>query len=341
MPVQPTLIEQLAFRFDIAPGAVLDYLGALGLQAVCMGERLGVFELLRQGPCSETSIASRLGLDKSGAPALLNALGALGYVTKENGHYALSAMASKWMPQLRSGMRFFQWMAFDGWLSLEATMRGEVAAEPQHGQFETLEHSDRLDGSLSNSRLSADEIAKRVKIPSTAHRLLDIGGGSGLYAVKICQRNPQLKATVLDHESVLAQTREVLQAEGLVDRVQCSAGDFWHDNLGQDYDVVLLFNLLNGYPNARKIDLLRRAAETMNKSGMLIVLDQMRVPTLRGTAKAMVELTNLRLFHRGQGDTYLASSLSSWMDAAGLRLKKTSCLRGAPWMCFAVAVKYG
>jgi len=339
MPIQPTIVEQLAFRLGIAPVPVLDYLGALGLQAVCMGERLGIFELLCQGPRSETSIASELRLDGRGVPVLLNALAAVGYVKADNGYYALSPMASKWMPKFRDGISFFSWMAFDGWHSIEAALKGEPPAEAHSGQLSALEQTDRLDGALSNSRLSAGEIAKRVRVPSTARRLLDIGGGHGLYAAKFCQRNPQLKATVLDFEPVLAQTRQVSQTEKVADRVECSAGDFWHDDLGNGYDVVLLFNLLNAYPNDRKVQLLRRAAEAMNRSGMLVVLDQMRVPTLRGTAKAMVELTNLRLFDPAQRETYLASSLPEWMESAGLRLQKTSTLRAVPWMCFAIAAK--
>jgi hypothetical protein len=339
MPIQPTLVEQLAFRLGIAPVPVLDYLGALGLQAVCMGERLGIFDLLREGPRAEAAIASDLHLDLHGVVVLLSALEAVGYVKKGDGHYTLSPMASKWMPQFRSGTRFFQWMAFDGWASIEATLKGETPPEVRSGPFDGLGETDRLEGSLSNSRLSADEIVKRVRLPSTARRLLDIGGGHGLYAAKFCQRHPGLKATVLDREPVLVRTRQVLQAERVADRVECAAGDFWNDDLGKDYDVVLLFNLLNAYPNDHKVQLLRRAAEVISRSGTLVVLDQMRVPTLRGTAKAMVELTNLRLFDPAQGETYLASSLPEWMKSAGLRTQKISTLRAAPWICFAVAAK--
>jgi tRNA1(Val) A37 N6-methylase TrmN6 len=36
-----------------------------------------------------------------------------------------------------------------------------------------------------------------------AKRLLDVGGGSGAFSIALCQRNPELRATVLDFPNVI------------------------------------------------------------------------------------------------------------------------------------------
>lgn len=338
MPAQLTLLEQLAFRLEVAPVPVLDYIGALSLHAVVMGERLGVFKILRDHALSEEAIATELHANPRGMRALLDALDSVGYVRKQKGEYSLTSMAAKWTPRLNQGIGFFEWMAFEGWPSIERTvtgLKGDGTSRPEH--LDAPGQANRSAGMLSNSRLSADEIAKRVRIPRSALRILDIGSGQGLYSAKFCQKHPQLKATLVDSAAVLIQAEKVLEEEGVAKRVTLHPGDLWKDPLGGGFDVTLLFNLLNAFPAGRKVELLRLAAATLAPSGRLVILDQMRRPTLRGTARAVVELTNLRLFDPGQGDTYSLPDLKAWLPAAGLKEIQTGALRAVPWMCFLVA----
>jgi hypothetical protein len=42
------------------------------------------------------------------------------------------------------------------------------------------------------------EVIAKVKLPVTAHRLLDVGGSHGLHAINFCKRYSDLSATILD-----------------------------------------------------------------------------------------------------------------------------------------------
>jgi SAM-dependent methyltransferase len=342
MPAQPTFLEQLAFRAGVAPAPVLDYIGALSLHAVIMGERLGLFAALRERNLPEEVIAAKLKAHPRGIRVLLDALASVGYIRKQNGGYALTNMAAKWMQQLSHGIGFFEWMAFEGWPCIEKTLQGLVGdstSRPEH--LDAAGQANRSAGMLSNSRLSADEIARRVRIARSARRMLDIGSGAGLYSARLCRKHPQLQATLVDTAPILHHAEQVMQEEGVASRASLHVGDFWKDPLGQGYDVTLLCNLLNAYSREHKIELLRLATATLLPNGRLVILDQMRRPTLRGAAKAVVELTNLRLFDPGQGDTYSLPDLKEWLPAAGLRVVQTGALQAVPWMCFLVARRAG
>jgi SAM-dependent methyltransferase len=189
---------------------------------------------------------------------------------------------------------------------------------------------------LSNARLAADEVARRVPVTRPPRRLLDIGGGHGVYAARFCHRHPGLRATVLDTAPVLDRAAKVLADEGVADRVERRAGDFWTDELGSGYDIVLLCNLLNAYPDDRKRELLSRAAAALAPGGRLVVHDQMRRAASAGTARAIVELTNLRLFDPSRGGTYAMPELLAWLSACGLRIVRAGPLTSVPWTALVI-----
>lgn len=77
-----------------------------------------------------------------------------------------------------------------------------------------------------------------------ARRILDVGGGHGLYTIALCQANPHLKGTVLDQAGVVETTRRYVAGHGLADRITVEVGDVRAGALGAGYDIVLISHLL-------------------------------------------------------------------------------------------------
>jgi predicted O-methyltransferase YrrM len=305
-----------------------------------LAETLGLFQAFEKSPKSSRDLAKQLRLSERGVRAILEALESVGYVRQSNGNYALTAMAAKWMPRLRNGMKFFESMAFEGWAEMEAKFRSEENGDQGTRCAQTVfGRKEGFDGSLSNARFSVDEVVRRVRLDRSARRLVDVGGGHGLYSARFCQKYPKLGASVIDDEEVLARARGVIETEGVRDRIVLQAADFWSDDIGGDYDVALLFNQLNAYPTDLKLKLLRRVASIIKAGGVIVILDQIRQSTLRGTAKAIVELTNLRLFDPAQRDTYSLSDLQQWLKLVGLKSQRTISLLSTPWLCVVIARK--
>jgi precorrin-6B methylase 2 len=89
----------------------------------------------------------------------------------------------------------------------------------------------------------AGTVAKVLKI-ITSHldstgwrRLLDLGGGHGLYAIAFTALNPQLDAYIFDLPRMVPIARKYIE-EYNAERVHILPGDFYKDSIGTNYDVV-------------------------------------------------------------------------------------------------------
>jgi hypothetical protein len=68
-------------------------------------------------------------------------------------------------------------------------------------------------------------------------KLLDLGGGHGLYAIGFTALNPALEAFVFDLPAVMPVTEEYIDAYN-AKRVHFLSGDFYKDDIGQGYDAI-------------------------------------------------------------------------------------------------------
>lgn len=89
----------------------------------------------------------------------------------------------------------------------------------------------------------AGSVANTLKVITnnmgTQHwkRLLDLGGGHGLYAIGFTALNSQLEAYVFDLPQVAQLTNEYIK-QYHADRVHFISGDFTKDPIGEGYDVI-------------------------------------------------------------------------------------------------------
>lgn len=101
-------------------------------------------------------------------------------------------------------------------------------------------------------------------------RLLDVGGGSGIYAATLAARQPRLTGVVLEQAPVDEIARRAIAEQGLADRIEVVTGNMFTDPW-PDADVHLLSNVLHDwdFPEIRAI--LRRSAEALAPGGLVII----------------------------------------------------------------------
>lgn len=71
------------------------------------------------------------------------------------------------------------------------------------------------------------------------HTLIDIGGGSGVQAMSLARKHPDLSITVVDIENVCTVGRVIVEENKLSDRIIFHTADFLVDELPQGFDFVL------------------------------------------------------------------------------------------------------
>ncbi|MFA6225044.1 MAG: methyltransferase [Methanoregula sp.] len=100
---------------------------------------------------------------------------------------------------------------------------------------------------------------------SAARRLLDLGGGHGLYSIAFCQKNPGLNAVVFDLPPATGATRDFI-SRYRAERVSVLPGDFFKDPIGSGYDIV--FSSSN--PVGKVPELIPKIADALNPGGLFI-----------------------------------------------------------------------
>lgn len=106
-------------------------------------------------------------------------------------------------------------------------------------------------------------------------RWLDLGGGSGCYAIAACERQQGFTVTVLDQPNVIAVAREFIDKHGLSDRIDTTPGDFFGAPYPTGYDLASYITPLQGYMPDKVIAALAKARESLEPGGTILVVDYM------------------------------------------------------------------
>jgi SAM-dependent methyltransferase len=104
-------------------------------------------------------------------------------------------------------------------------------------------------------------------------RLLDIAGGSGIYACALVAHHAHLAATVFERPPVDLIARRMIQKRGYADKVSVVAGDMFADPLPGGFDLHLYSNVLHDWDVDKVAPLLAASFRALKPGGMLIVHD--------------------------------------------------------------------
>lgn len=348
MPLVPNFLERLIFlKLNKAPGLFLDIVDASVLRVSALALKLGVFDTLAEGPKNATELSRSIKADERGVTLLLDFLTTTGYVKAKDGRYANSAMTVKWLERssptsFAPGVDFFQnfvFPFFDAHLE-ESIIKGK----PSTTLYESLVQHPRgwktaQDWFAATARFAAGEILSKVTLPRSAKRLLDIGGGHGLYSIEFCRRYPGLTATVLDQHEPLVSARENIAGEKIGDRVSVREGDYTKDDLGTGNDVALLFNIIHAHSPNQNVELFKKVADALNPHGLIVILEQIASTSSSTFARGIVQFLGLTFLAALGGQTYEFAEVASWLTKAGFSTPKRVNLRRIPGVALVLATK--
>jgi SAM-dependent methyltransferase len=154
-------------------------------------------------------------------------------------------------------------------------------------------------------------LAKRLDL-SGHTRLLDIGGGSGIYACSLVAHHPHLRATVFDQRPVDQIAAKMIAQRGFSNSVSVLAGDMFKDPLPRDCDLHLYSNVLHDWDVTEARRLVASSFDALKPGGMLIVHDAFI--NADKTGPLPVAAYSALLMHSTQGKCY---SLSEYEDLLG------------------------
>lgn len=347
MPVQPNFLERTAFyTLNQAPAVMLDMAGAMSYQTMSTAVRLGIFDALAERPQSAGELATQLGAQERGVDMLLQALAATGYVVARNGHYTNSAMTSKWLVDNeafngRAIMAFWDDALATLWPGADGVIRSGQRPIDIYEWIESDPDRNRsFQETLVVTALSSGPAAvKKLDLPPSATRLLDVGGGHGLFAILACREYPNLKATILDRPAALEVAARYVADYDMADRVELVAGDLWEVDWGKEYDAILLFNLIHHFDMATNAQLLRKAAVALRHGGKVAILDQVAGKVSGSATNALIRLVALQYYVFADGRVFTHAELEQLLSHTGFGDIRTISMAQLPGNSLVTAVK--
>ncbi len=235
---------------------------------------LGLFDFLdKEGPSDREKITQGININGMFSRCFLNTLVDIGLLIVQDEKYANTDTATSF---LTGNSPFYQ----GDWIQNAA--RGNhwnnLAISLKRQQPEMDNFSAGPSGPFINSlaqRTLRGELQKVTRIISNwegfsrAKSLLDLGGGHGLYAITLCQMNPQLGGVVFDKPHVIDTTRSYIQHYGMEERLSTQGGDICTDSFGHGYDIVIVSHLL--YKFRKNLEpIFDKVYECLNSGGLLV-----------------------------------------------------------------------
>ena len=169
------------------------------------------------------------------------------------------------------------------------------------------------------SIVPAMALAKNVDF-SNHKKMMDIGGGSGVYAIQVVANSPNnMSAVVLDSKPVCQVADGYIQQYNLQDKVQTMTFDFFKDQLPNGCDVAFLSHVIHLFDKEKNITLLKKIYDSLPKeNGMIIISGWLLNDEKTGPiSSALLGLTMIVENSRGRGYSY--TEISHMLTEAGFK----------------------
>lgn len=148
--------------------------------------------------------------------------------------------------------------------------------------------------------------------------IVDVGGGYGALLAAILQANSHLRGVLFDAPHVIADAGDFLTAQGVAQRCDLVAGNFF-EALPAGGDVYILKWILIGWDEARAATILRNCHRALNGRGKLLVIERIIPPGNEPFYGKLADL-NLLVLYRGRHRT--AAEYRALFAQAGFELTR-------------------
>jgi predicted nicotinamide N-methyase len=289
---------------------------------------LDLFSWLAEHPAKKEEICRALKIADRPTDVMLTLLAAMGLVEERQQVFHLTTLAQE---HLATGS---PWYLGPYFASLEdrpvavdllkvlrtgkpANWGSRQNEKDWHSAMETEEFATQFTAAMDcRGVYLAQAVAKSVDLSRRRH-LLDIAGGSGIYACSLVTHYPQLAATVFEKPPVDRIAARAIANRGCSGKVKVVAGDMLTGALPADADVHLYSNVLHDWDEPVVRRLLSKSFEALASPGLIMIHDAYLNAAKNGPLH--VAEYSVLLMHSSEGRCYSVSEMETYLNDAGFR----------------------
>jgi hypothetical protein len=298
-------------------------------QAIYVAAKLGIADLLAEGPRSSVELAAAVGTDATSLFRVLRALAGVGVFSHTGADsFGLAPLGEGLLTGVPGSLRAtiitigeIHYRACGD--LLHSVRTGSPAFNQAFGMglFDYLRHNEdaaaAFDEGMSNL---ADMLSYAVLCAydfSEIRHLMDIGGGQGTFLRNILKINSKMMGTVLDMPSTVDQAKR-RRSSVSCERLVYVPGDFF-TSVPDGADAHLLSGVIHDWDDERAITILTNCRKAIHRRGRLLLVE-MVVP--EGSANCFSKLLDLNMLVMTRGRERTQADFEHLFNAAGYRLTK-------------------
>jgi len=276
---------------------------------VYVAAKLGIAELLGNGPKSVEELAKATGAAQHALGRLLTALTTVGVCSRlGEDRYSLTEIGAAL--DGTANPSFKGWAILEGemlsksWTGmLESIMTGKTAAQLL-GVGNSFDLMARTPANVAIfnaamvdlTRLVTPDVLRAYNFGDINH-LMDVGGGSGELIGAVAREYPHIRGTVFDLPRCAETANEHLRQVGVSDRASFLSGDFF-ETIPPIADAIILKSVIHDWDDAHSGLILQNCRRALPETGILLLVERI-MPELPSAndedrATAMSDLNMLR-----------------------------------------------
>jgi acetylserotonin N-methyltransferase len=305
------------------------WLSMFWLPALTVADELGIFSSLAERPATASELGERLELDRRGVGILLPLLASLGFLASHDRRYGITDTTRNFLlpasPFYWGGVFRRQRLTNPLHAGIRDVLKGQptrpMGQSSDSPPVEAWEQGElRLDQARdiarfmhSHSMPAATGLAIHGDFAGVT-RLLDVGGGSGCFAIALAQ-HLGLEATVMDLPAMCQIAREYIAAAGVGTHVDTRDVDMFRDEWPRGYDAVLFSNVFHDWNDETCAQLSARAYDALPAGGR-VYLHEMLVDD-SGTAPRTAVAFAMLMLVATRGRQFTFGELRAILQNAG------------------------
>jgi hypothetical protein len=288
VPVNAEAADDSAFSLQAEPRIAMMRMihGFMLSQAVYVAAKLGLADLLQDGPRSHEELACATSMHEPSLYRVLRTLAAIGVFTEnEPGIFGLTPLGETLRTDAPGSLRPLavcmggqcNWQAWGD--ILHSIKTGEPAFEHVFGTgfFQHLDrHPDNAKMFVEAMNCCASLYNEAIVAAydfSRFEKIVDVGGGQGRLISMILKANPTVRGILFDTPNQTPGAARLFEQEEIADRCKTETGDFL-ESVPEGGDAYLLKHIIHDWDDARAIEILKNCRRSMSKDARLLLMEE-------------------------------------------------------------------
>lgn len=305
-------------------------------QLIYVAAKLGVADLLGDGPKSAEELAGAAGAHPRALYRVMRALASVGvFAMQEDHRFSLTPLAEPLRTDAPDSKRDWAMMWGEEWTwrawgnLLHSVKTGETAFDDVAGMglFQYLEGNREAAEVFNNvmtrgSEDIQDEVIGACDFSDTG-TVVDVGGGHGALLAAILKAHPHMRGVLVDQPSVVEGAGGVVEAAGVSDRCKLIGGSFF-DSVPAGGDVYILKWIIHDWDDEKASVILKNCRTAMSVGGRLLIVDRVVPPANEPFPGWRGDVTMMVL---PGGLERTEAEFRALLESAGFRLSKVTSTR--------------